>query len=63
MNKEEHWAVRATKKEGQQREKIIKIDMYELKEFLSIRRATFGAFRIRVCEDGLVRCFLISVIF
>jgi hypothetical protein len=63
MNKEEHWAVRATKKEGQQREKIIKIDMNELKEFLSITKATFGAFRIRVCEDGLVRCFLISVIF
>jgi hypothetical protein len=38
-------------------------DMNELKEFLSITKATFGAFRIRVCEDGLVRCFLISVIF
>ena len=63
MNKEEHWSVRATKKEGQQREKIIKIDMNELKEFLCITKATFGAFRIRVREDGLVHCFLISVIF
>jgi hypothetical protein len=63
MNNEKDWAIRAVKKEGQHPEKLIKIDMSELKEFLRITKATFGAFRIRVGDVGPVRCFLISVVF
>jgi hypothetical protein len=62
-NMNEHWSIRTTKKEGHQLEKIIRIDMNELKEFLWIAKATFGAFQVRVYEDGPVRCFLMSVIF
>jgi hypothetical protein len=63
MNKEKHWAVRAAEKEGQNHEKIIKIDMNELKEFLKIAKATYGVFRGRIGDDGPVRCFLMSIIF
>jgi hypothetical protein len=62
-NNEKVWAIRAVKKEGQHPEKIIKIDMSELKDFLRITKATLGAFRIRVGDVGPVRCFLISVVF
>lgn len=62
-NNEKDWAIRTVKKEGQHPEKIIKIDMSELKDFLRITKATFGVFRVRVGDVGPVRCFLISVVF
>jgi hypothetical protein len=55
MNQEKHWAVRATEIEGQNHEKIIKIDMNELKEFLRVAKASYGVFRARVVDDGPVR--------
>jgi hypothetical protein len=63
VNREKHWVTRAAEKEAQDHEKIIKIDMNELKEFLEIAKATYGVFRVRIGDDGPVRCFLMSISF
>ncbi len=63
MNMEDHWVIRAIKKDGHHPEKIIKLDVNELREFLWFTQATYGVFRYRVSDYGPVRSFLMSVVF
>ncbi|MGB0026320.1 MAG: hypothetical protein WBP64_05735, partial [Nitrososphaeraceae archaeon] len=55
--KESHWAYRAIKQEKVGDKKQITIGGIELIDFARTTRATFGAFRVQMGEDDLIRYF------
>lgn len=61
VENEKNWACRVIKEEGSI--KTIKINKYELTDFVKIAKATFGVFQVQLDDGGDKRYFLISIKF
>ena len=61
VENETNWAYRVIKEEGAI--KMIKINKYELTDFVNNAKATFGAFQVQLYYGGGKRYFLISIKF